>query len=137
MAFNLEELRKCLQESNITISTRRYTIKLTSVEAFDPRALKIPSSYAKIEQKCRSDFIDSKIDRKGEDSKIFLLTDENGSNEELFLRMKDDNSGKLDWLGLGFIHYKKQLLCKTIIFYSSLLQLIEKKPEKTRIVSFI
>ena len=99
MTSNLEEIRKCIQESDITISTRRYTIKLTSVEAFDPKTLSIPGSYARIKQGCLSDFLDSKIERRGEDSKLYLLTDTNGSNELLMLRMTDDDSGKLPWLG--------------------------------------
>ena len=93
MSFHLEEITRLLNEGSITVNTSRYSLKLTSVETLDPITLTVPRSYARVEQSCPSDLIDRLLQRRGEDSKVFFLTDALGHKEMLLIQTEDNDEG--------------------------------------------
>ena len=93
MSFHLPEITRLLQEGSITMNTRRYSLKLTSVETLDPITLTVPRSYARLDHNCPTDFVDRVLQRKGEDSKVFLLTDGLGHKEVLLIQMDERDEG--------------------------------------------
>ena len=77
------------------MNTSRYSIKLTSVEMFDPIILAVPRCYARVAHTYPSDFVDRLLEKRGEESKVFFLTDGKGHKEMLLINMKDNDQG---WL---------------------------------------
>ena len=75
------------------MNTSRYSIKLTSVETFDPHILSVPRSYARVVHTAPSDFVDRLLEKRGEDTKVFFLTDAKGHKEMLLIHMEDNDEG--------------------------------------------
>ena len=87
MTFHIQEINECLRENNITLNTRRFSIKLTSSEAFDPSTLEFVN-YARASE--NDEDVDCLLENRPQDSKVFFVSDSFGVDQLLFIPMISD-----------------------------------------------
>ena len=92
MSINIQEINKSLKENSITLNTRRFTIQLTSLEAFDPSSLQFVN-YTRASE--NDEDIDCLLENKPENSKVYLVSDSFVVDQLLFIPMiSDETKGK-------------------------------------------
>ena len=126
MSFHLTEINRLLKEGSITMNTRRYSIKLMSVETLDPKTLAIPKSFATVDHNSPMDKVEQLLQRRGEDSKAYFLTDGVGHKEMLLIQVEDKDEGKSTISCPLEIHFRT--LIDNDVFYRTNHRLFESPP---------
>ncbi|CAG5111749.1 Oidioi.mRNA.OKI2018_I69.chr2.g6023.t1.cds [Oikopleura dioica] len=88
--YGEEKMNECLQESNITLSTSRFIMKLVVVQQFDPISLKIPERCSHVEKHCQTGIIDQFLENRCQNAKLFFLISPDGKRQRLLIPHADD-----------------------------------------------